>query len=79
MSTVQVRIDEATKQKAYDAFDKIGISPMDAVRLFLRYVADHQELPFTEVSVVVSSKNKDSDILEIVRDQLKNSTSVSVK
>jgi RHH-type rel operon transcriptional repressor/antitoxin RelB len=57
----------------------MGISPMDAVRLFLRYVADHQELPFTEVSVVVSAKNKDSDILEIVRDQIKDRTSISVK
>ncbi|MCE1695252.1 type II toxin-antitoxin system RelB/DinJ family antitoxin, partial [Enterobacter hormaechei] len=57
---------------AYQAFEKMNLSPSDALRLFLRYVAENEKLPFTEVSVMVSEQDEDEDILEVVRDRLKN-------
>ncbi len=72
MSTIQVRIDDDLKKNAYQAFEKMNLTPSDALRLFLRYVAENQKLPFAEVSVMVADTDDDTDILEVVRDRLKN-------
>lgn len=72
MSTIQVRIDEELKKNAYQAFEKMNLSPSDALRQFLRYVAENQRLPFAEVSVMVAENDDDADILAVVRDRLKN-------
>ncbi|EOX5557088.1 type II toxin-antitoxin system RelB/DinJ family antitoxin, partial [Yersinia enterocolitica] len=49
-----------------------NLSPSDALRLFLRYVAENEKLPFSEVSVMVSNQDEDADILAVVRERLKN-------
>lgn len=72
MSTIQIRVDDELKKNAYLAFEKLNLSPSDALRLFLRYVAEHEKLPFTEVSVMVSDEDEDADILAIVRERIKN-------
>ncbi|KLU15074.1 type II toxin-antitoxin system RelB/DinJ family antitoxin [Xenorhabdus khoisanae] len=72
MSTIQIRVDEELKRSAYQALEKMNLSPSDAMRLFLRYVAENEKLPFTEVSVMVSERDEDEDILEVVRERLKN-------
>ncbi|MGL6001917.1 MAG: type II toxin-antitoxin system RelB/DinJ family antitoxin, partial [Plesiomonas sp.] len=54
------------------ALDKMNISPSDALRLFLRYVAENQKLPFAEVSIIVSENDDDADILDVVRHRLSN-------
>ncbi|CAI3954304.1 Antitoxin component of the RelBE or YafQ-DinJ toxin-antitoxin module (RelB) (PDB:4ML0) [Commensalibacter communis] len=72
MSTIQIRVDENLKKDAYKAFDKLNLSPSDALRLFLRYVAENKKLPFSEVSVMVSDSDKDDDILAVVRERLNN-------
>ncbi|SFO05968.1 type II toxin-antitoxin system RelB/DinJ family antitoxin [Xenorhabdus japonica] len=72
MSTIQIRVDEELKKNAYQAFEKLNLSPSDAMRLFLRYVAENEKLPFAEVSVMVSELDEDKDILEVVRERLKN-------
>lgn len=72
MSTIQVRIDDDLKKNAYQAFEKMNLTPSDALRLFLRYVVENQKLPFAEVSVMVADTDDDADILEVVRDRLKN-------
>ncbi|MBD1226600.1 MULTISPECIES: type II toxin-antitoxin system RelB/DinJ family antitoxin [Xenorhabdus] len=72
MSTIQIRVDEELKKNAYRAFDKLNLSPSDAMRLFLRYVAENEKLPFTEISVMVSEHDEDEDILEVVRERLKD-------
>ncbi|CDL79911.1 type II toxin-antitoxin system RelB/DinJ family antitoxin [Xenorhabdus cabanillasii] len=72
MSTIQIRVDEELKKNAYRAFDKLNLSPSDALRLFLRYVAENEKLPFAEISLMVAEHDEDEDILEVVRDRLKN-------
>jgi len=74
MSTIQIRVDENLKKDAYRAFDKLNLSPSDALRLFLRYVAENKKLPFSEVSVMVSDNDKDDDILAVVRERLNSPT-----
>ncbi len=72
MTTIQVRIDDELKKNAYQALEKMNLSPSDALRLFLRYVAENQKLPFAEVSVMVSENDNDADILDVVRHRLRN-------
>lgn len=71
MSTIQIRIDDELKKEAYQALEKLNVSPSDALRLFLRYVAENKKLPFSEVSVLVSEHDEDDDILSIVHERLK--------
>lgn len=71
MSTIQIRIDDELKKEAYQALEKLNMSPSDALRLFLRYVAENKKLPFSEVSVLVSENDEDDDILSVVRERLK--------
>lgn len=46
MSTVQIRVDEELKKNAWQVFEKLNLSPSEALRLFLRYVAENEKLPF---------------------------------
>lgn len=73
MSTIQIRVDEELKKSAYQTFEKLNLSPSDALRLFLRYVAENGKLPFSEISIMVSEEDEDADILNIVRERLKKS------
>lgn len=43
---VRARIDTATKQRAADALQAMGLSISDAIRLLMLRVADERRLPF---------------------------------
>ncbi|HEY1805947.1 MAG TPA: type II toxin-antitoxin system RelB/DinJ family antitoxin [Terracidiphilus sp.] len=43
---VRARIDAATKERAADALEAMGLSISDAIRLLMLRVADEQRLPF---------------------------------
>jgi len=43
---VRARIDTATKQRAADALEAMGLSISDAIRLLMLRVADERRLPF---------------------------------
>ena len=43
---VRARIDTATKERAADALEAMGLSVSDAIRLLMMRVADEQRLPF---------------------------------
>jgi len=45
-STVCVRIDVATQQRAARVLEASGLTLSDAIRLLLRRIADEQRLPF---------------------------------
>ena len=47
---VRARIDSATKERATEALEAMGLSVSDAIRLLLLRVADEHRLPF-EVKV----------------------------
>jgi DNA-damage-inducible protein J len=44
---VRARIDSATKARATEALDSMGLSISDAIRLLMIRIADEQRLPFT--------------------------------
>lgn len=43
---VRARIDTATKERATDALEAMGLSVSDAIRLLMLRVADERRLPF---------------------------------
>lgn len=43
---VRARIDTATKERAADALNAMGLSISDAIRLLMLRIADEQRLPF---------------------------------
>jgi DNA-damage-inducible protein J len=43
---VRARIDNATKQRASEALEAMGLSISDAIRLLMLRVADERRLPF---------------------------------
>ena len=45
-SYVRARIDSATKARAADALEAMGLSISDAIRLLMLRVADERRLPF---------------------------------
>ena len=47
---VRARIDMATKERATDALEAMGLSVSDAIRLLMLRIADEKRLPF-EVKV----------------------------
>lgn len=71
MGTIQIRVDEDLKKNAYQVLDSLHVSPSDALRMFLRYVAENRKLPFSEVSVMIGDCDEDNDILDVVRERLK--------
>lgn len=43
---VRARIDRATKERAADVLEAMGLSISDAIRLLMLHIADERRLPF---------------------------------
>ena len=54
---VRARIDMATKERAADALEEMGLSISDAIRLLMLRVAEERRLPF-EVKVPNAATRK---------------------
>lgn len=70
MSTIQFRVEDRLKQQAYQAFEELDITPSDAMRLLLQYVAENRRLPF--VNVMIADVDNDDDIIAIAKERLLN-------
>ena len=60
---VRARIDAATKERAAEALEKMGLSISDAIRLLMLRIADERRLPF-EVRVPNETTREAMDELE---------------
>ncbi len=69
-TTVQFRIDSTVKEEAFAVFQKMGISPSEAVRVFLKQVQLTQTLPFSVFAVESSEADTDDDYTEWLRKRL---------
>ncbi len=59
---VRARIDKATKQRASEALDAMGLSVSDAIRLLMLRIADEHRLPF---EIKVPNKETRAAIAEL--------------
>ena len=69
---VSTRIDEATKQQFDKVCDSIGISPSNALSMFIRGVINHNGIPFPVVAPVdMISKTSRADMFGCMRGQFR--------
>ena len=66
MANLNIRIDDHIKQQAFANFATLGISPSDAIRNFLTYVADTGKMPIRQVIV----SDEDAELIAIVKQRL---------
>ncbi|AWI51663.1 type II toxin-antitoxin system RelB/DinJ family antitoxin [Actinobacillus porcitonsillarum] len=66
MSNLNIRIDDVVKKQAFEAFDNLGISPSDAIRSFLAYVAETGRMPIKQIIV----SDEDADLYALVKQRL---------
>ena len=59
---VRARIDSATKERAADALDAMGLSISDAIRLLMLRIADERRLPFEVKAPSASSRQALAEI-----------------
>lgn len=50
MSTIQIRVDEATKKSAQAIFEKLGFDLSSAIKIYLRQVVQKKGIPFVLVT-----------------------------
>ncbi|MDO9343778.1 MULTISPECIES: type II toxin-antitoxin system RelB/DinJ family antitoxin [Pseudomonas] len=49
MASINVRIDDDLKARAYYELEKLGVTPSELMRQALQYVAERGQLPFKPV------------------------------
>ena len=66
MASINVRIDDELKARAYRELEKLGASPSERMRQALQHVAERGQLPFKTVLLT----EEDEALLAIVRGRL---------
>lgn len=74
MANINLRIDDELKARAFAALEKMGITPSEALRQTLEYIADNERLPFKKTLL----SDEDAELVEIVRERLRNPQPVRV-
>ena len=68
MASINIRIDEDLKNRAYTALETLGVTPSEVIRQTLEYVASSGKLPFKNEILT----NDEADLIAIVRQRLSN-------
>ncbi len=75
MATINIRIDDELKTRAYQELDRLGVTPSELMRQALQYVAERGQLPFRPV---VITEEEDEALIAIVRERLATPQRVKV-
>nr|WP_282561249.1 type II toxin-antitoxin system RelB/DinJ family antitoxin [Providencia rettgeri] len=74
MGSINLRIDDELKARSYAALEKMGVTPSEALRLMLEYIADNERLPFKQTLL----SDEDAELVEIVKERLRKPKPVRV-
>ncbi|MCV5706779.1 type II toxin-antitoxin system RelB/DinJ family antitoxin [Escherichia coli] len=74
MGSINLRIDDELKARSYAALENVGVTPSEALRLMLEYIADNERLPFKQTLL----SDEDAELVEIVKERLRNPKPVRV-
>ncbi|QXI28854.1 type II toxin-antitoxin system RelB/DinJ family antitoxin [Pseudomonas vanderleydeniana] len=66
MASINVRIDDDLKTRAYRELEKLGVTPSELMRQVLQYVVERGQLPFKPVLMT----EEDETLLATVRELL---------
>lgn len=68
MGTINIRVDDELKERSFAALEKLGVSPSEALRQTLEYVANRGVLPFKPVLLTAD----DEALITLVKERLAN-------
>ena len=74
MRTFKLICTDELKARSYAALEKMGVTPSEALRLMLEYIADNERLPFKQTLL----SDEDAELVEIVKERLRNPKPVRV-
>ena len=74
MATINSRIDDELKARAYRELEKLGVTPSELMRKALQYVAERGQLPFRPVLMT----EEDEALIATVRERLADPQRVKV-
>lgn len=74
MASINIRIEDDLKARAYHELEKLGVTPAEPMRQALQYVAERGELPFKPVRMT----EDDEALIATVRERLANPQRVKV-
>jgi len=66
MASINIRIDDELKVRAYRELEKLGVTPSELMRQALQYVAERGQLPFRPVLMT----EEDEALIATVRERL---------
>ena len=74
MASINIRIDDDLKARAYSELDRLGVTPAELMRQALQYVAERGQLPFRPVLMT----EEDEALIATVRERLSSPQRVKV-
>jgi RHH-type rel operon transcriptional repressor/antitoxin RelB len=66
MASINIRIDDELKARAYRELERLGVTPSELMRQALQYVAERGKLPFRPVLMT----EDDEALITTVRERL---------
>lgn len=66
MASINIRIDDDLKARAYLELEKLGVTPSELIRQALQYVAERGQLPFKPVLMT----EEDEALMATIRERL---------
>lgn len=66
MASINIRVDDDLKARAYRELEKLGVTPSELMRQALQYVADRGQLPFRTMLMT----EEDEALMTVVRERL---------
>ncbi|MEX6665836.1 type II toxin-antitoxin system RelB/DinJ family antitoxin [Pseudomonas sp. W2-17] len=66
MASINVRVDDELKARAYRELERLGVTPSDLMRQALQYVAERGQLPFRPVLLT----QEDEALISVARERL---------
>jgi RHH-type rel operon transcriptional repressor/antitoxin RelB len=66
MASINIRIDDDLKARAYSELERLGVTPSELMRQALQYVAERGQLPFRPVLMT----EEDEALIATVRERL---------
>ena len=70
MGSINLRIDDELKARSYAALEKMGVTPSEALRLMLEYIADNERLPFKQTLLIVKERLRNPKPVRVTLDEL---------
>jgi RHH-type rel operon transcriptional repressor/antitoxin RelB len=66
MASINIRVDDDLKARAYRELDRLGVTPSELMRQALQYVAERGQIPFRPVLLT----EEDEALVSLVRERL---------